>query len=223
MPLAGTGAILIWNDIAPEGRDVFYGWHLAEHIPERLAVPGFLRGSRYIAADGDTQPEFFTLYETANPAVATSAPYLTRLNAPTPWTRTTTAHFRNTSRALTTVVASHGAGPGGVIATLRLRDTVDGHASLDRLRSAQNLSEFAELSRITGVHGCATDAAMSATKTAESRDRTDIQAAPIGALLIEGCDAAAVEAAVNAILTRLAIDRGTIDAGVYRLEHARSR
>jgi hypothetical protein len=43
MALAGQVAIIIWNDIAPEGRDEFYDWHLHEHIPERLRVPGFLR------------------------------------------------------------------------------------------------------------------------------------------------------------------------------------
>ena len=49
MALAGKGAIIIWNDITPEGRDEFYDWHLHEHIPERLGVPGFRRGSRSIA------------------------------------------------------------------------------------------------------------------------------------------------------------------------------
>ena len=74
MALAGGGAILIWNDIAPEGRDEFYAWHVREHIPERVAIPGFLRGSRYIAATPDSRPEFFTLYETRDVAVAASAP-----------------------------------------------------------------------------------------------------------------------------------------------------
>ena len=40
MALAGKGAIIIWNDITPEGRDQFYDWHLHEHIPERLERAG---------------------------------------------------------------------------------------------------------------------------------------------------------------------------------------
>ena len=46
MALAGDGAILIWNDITDEGCAAFYDWHIAEHIPERVAIPGFLRGRR---------------------------------------------------------------------------------------------------------------------------------------------------------------------------------
>ena len=44
MALSGEGAICIWNDITDEGRDEFYAWHLAEHMPERVGIPGFLRG-----------------------------------------------------------------------------------------------------------------------------------------------------------------------------------
>jgi len=45
--LLGKAAVIIWNDVAPEGRDAFYAWHDKEHVPERLAIPGFLRGSRF--------------------------------------------------------------------------------------------------------------------------------------------------------------------------------
>ena len=123
MALAGQRAIIIWNDIAPEGRDEFYDWHIHEHIPERLAVPGFRRGSRSIAISPQTKPEFVTLYEIADASVATSAAYLARLNAPTDWTKRATSHFRNTARALTKVLLSEGAGSGGVMATIRFDDS----------------------------------------------------------------------------------------------------
>src|SRR5262245_21382480 len=119
MALAGSGAVCIWNDITPQGRDEFYAWHLHEHMPERAAIPGFRRGRRYVALDAATRPEFFTRYETATTAVLTGPEYLARLNAPTPWTRTVTQAFRSTSRALTRVAASLGPGLGGTLATLR--------------------------------------------------------------------------------------------------------
>ena len=106
MALAGTGAICIWNDVTDECRDAFYAWHLQEHIPERVAIPGFLSGRRYIACGTGTAPEFFTLYETLTPAVLTGSDYLARLNVPTAWTTTVTQAFRNTSRALTEVRVS---------------------------------------------------------------------------------------------------------------------
>ena len=108
--LAGEGAVAIWNGIAEAGRAEFYKWHLHEHMPERVGIPGFVRGRRYRAADGTTQPEFFTLYETQSFQVIQGSDYQSRLNAPTPWTRTATAHFLSTTRSLTRVVASHGVG-----------------------------------------------------------------------------------------------------------------
>ena len=61
MSLAGQAVVAIWNGIAPEGRTEFYEWHNREHMPERVGIPGFRRGRRYIAKYGT--PEFFTLYE----------------------------------------------------------------------------------------------------------------------------------------------------------------
>ena len=54
--------------------------------------------------------------------------------------------------------------------------------------------------RITGAHLCLTNNAASAAKTVESENRPDIVTAPIGAVLIEGCDRDAVQAAVSHLL-----------------------
>jgi hypothetical protein len=81
----GGAALGIWMDVDAAGLDDFNAWYRAQHLPERLAVPGFLRGRRYESeADG---PRYFTLYETADASVLSSAPYLERLNTPTDWTR----------------------------------------------------------------------------------------------------------------------------------------
>jgi hypothetical protein len=40
--LAGEGAVAIWNDINEAGRAEFYAWHLHEHMPERVGIPGFV-------------------------------------------------------------------------------------------------------------------------------------------------------------------------------------
>jgi hypothetical protein len=223
MALPGTGAIIIWNDIAPEGREEFYDWHLNEHIPERLAVPGFLSGSRYVATSQQTIPEFLTLYITRDEAVATSAPYLERLNAPTPWTKRTTAHFRNTSRALTRSVFSKGTGSGGFIGTLRFDGSEAGRAASAHLQHhASFLERVARMPRIAGVHACQSDLAASGAKTAESRERSDILAAPSGAILIDGCDAAAVIAAMAELSGNFKSASGSMQIGTYRLEHMRT-
>lgn len=220
MALAGKGAICIWNDITPEGREEFYAWHIHEHMPERAAVPGFLRSRRFIALEAATQPEFFTLYETRDPSVHTSEAYLARLNAPTPWTRTATQAFRNTSRALTEVQASLGPGAGGMLGTIRFAVEEGRRDAVIANLSGEIMPAIAALPEITGVHLCTTDKDASASKTAESKDRKDILAAPDWVVLIEGCG----EAAVRKALTRFddqarALFAGEASTGLYRLEY----
>ena len=222
MSLSGLGAICIWNGIAPEGRDEFYAWHLTEHMPERAAIDGFLRGRRYICLTEETKPEFFTLYETRDPSVTTSAAYLARLNAPTDWTKRATQHFRDTSRALTRVVTTMGPGQGGLLATLRFPGSAAGEAAFAALMAAANaLGPIAKMAQITGVHLCSTDSDASATRTAESKGRSDIQAAPVGALLIEGCNLDPLRNAVDRLNDIVEVDVDAAVLGFYRHEYTR--
>jgi hypothetical protein len=221
MALAGEGAICIWNDILPEHRTDFYAWHNEEHMPERVGIPGFKRGRRYVAVDSTTQPEFFTLYETESYEVLVGQDYTNRLNAPTPRTKATTASFRNTSRALTRVHASQGLGLGGALATIRF-----GYASGTRPALARAMAdailELVTQPQITGVHLCMTDATASSVRTAESKDRSDIQTAPDCVLIIEGCSADLVKAASDTANRHVVACGGlTPFAGLYRLEYTR--
>lgn len=220
MALAGEGAICIWNDILPEHRADFYAWHNEEHIPERVGIPGFKRGRRYIAIDGATRPEFFTLYETESYEVLVGQDYINRLNAPTPRTKATTASFRNTSRALTRVHASQGLGSGGILATIRFGCAFE--TAPARAMAAGPVPELVTQPQITGVHLCLTDATASSLRTAESKDRSDIQAAPDGVLLIEGCNPDPVKA-VSDMANRHLVACGALApvAGLYRLEYTR--
>jgi hypothetical protein len=182
--LAGEGAVAIWNGISDEGRADFYAWHLAEHMPERVGIPGFLRGRRYRAADRSTHPEYFTLYETQTFEVTQGADYLNRLNAPSPWTKRATSHFKTTSRALTRVVASFGVGSGGALLTLRFDIPDDGSESR---KLSSLLMNVVNLPEITGAHMLKADDEASGTKTAESKDRKDIEQPARWIILIEAC------------------------------------
>ena len=170
--LCGQAVVAIWNDITNDGRAEFYAWHVTEHMPERVGIPGFMRGRRYRAIETQARQEFFTLYELKTFAVTTGQDYLNRLNAPTPWTKAATAEFRNTSRGLGRILASVGPGSGGVIATIRFhvaserKQTVEG-------RLSDLMEEIAHLPMITGAHLVAIDAEASAVKTAESKDRPE--------------------------------------------------
>jgi hypothetical protein len=167
--LLGAGAVLVWNDVVPEGRQEFYEWHDKEHIPERLGIPGFRRGRRYIRPDHS--PEWFTMYEADDLSVVTSPEYLARLNTPTPATQHTLKYFRNTSRAVCRVACSMGSSSGGHMLTMRLEAPQGTGEALRRL--AQDVL-FARALKLTGVVAChlyAADESASFTDTAESRTR----------------------------------------------------
>src|SRR5215472_8759685 len=98
MSLAGLGAVVIWHDIAPEGRQAFYAWHGREHMPERTSIPGFLRGRRYVSEAGES-PEFFNHDEAVSVCTVTGPEYRLRLDNPSPCTQATVRYFRNVSRS----------------------------------------------------------------------------------------------------------------------------
>jgi len=222
MSLAGKGAVAIWHDIAPEGRDEFYAWHGREHMPERAGIPGFLRGRRYAALAG--APAYFNLYETVSRFTVTGADYLARLNAPTPWTVATIRHFRNVSRSLCEVAASFGDGSGGLIATLRY-DVDPARAAIHRKRLAQEtLAEIAEARGVAGCHLLVADEAASAVETAEKRVRAEKNLVPRWIVLIESWDdVERFRALCDEILTDAAFEDAQTppDLGVYRLQNAR--
>ncbi len=212
--LAGEGAIAIWNGISDEGRADFYAWHLNEHMPERVGIPGFLRGRRYRAADNATHPEFFTLYETQTFQVTQGVDYFNRLNAPTPWTKRATAHFKTTSRSLAHVVASFGIGSCGVLLTLRF-DVEEG----ERKNLESITMKVAALQEITGAHILMGDDEASGIKTAESKDRTDFELPARWIILVEACSVEAL-AAARALLNDHRALRAA-NAGLYRHEYTR--
>ena len=71
-----TGVVAIWHDLLPEAKDDFYEWHNREHMPERVGIPGFRRGRRYVAIEG--APEYFNLYEADSPEMLGGPDYLER-------------------------------------------------------------------------------------------------------------------------------------------------
>jgi hypothetical protein len=184
MSLAGEGAVAIWHDIAPEGRAEFYAWHGEEHMPERVGIPGFLRGRRYVAIDAEL--EFFNLYEAQSVEVLKGQDYTARVNAPTPWTFSAVKHFRSVARAICRVSHTSGPAQGGLIATLRY-DVPDNIASAHKAALLRGLVPDLLAARgVAGVHLLTADAQASGVTTAEQTARGVANAVPRWVLLVEG-------------------------------------
>ena len=92
------GLLLVMMDIDPEHEAEFNEWYEKEHVPERLAVPGFISGRRFRAVEG--APKYLALYELENADVVKSDAYLERLRkSPTEWTQRMRPRFRKIGRA----------------------------------------------------------------------------------------------------------------------------
>ncbi|MFZ2738180.1 MAG: hypothetical protein WAY02_08100 [Burkholderiaceae bacterium] len=106
MALLGTAAMLLWYNIIEEQIAEHDDWHTREHFPERLGIPGFKRAQRWVSNSG--QRRYFVMYEVSDIDVLSSAPYLERLNHPSPWTSQTMSYFRGMTRGFCQVKQSHG-------------------------------------------------------------------------------------------------------------------
>ena len=218
--LKGEAAVLVWNDVAEEGRAEFYEWHDKEHVPERLSIPGFRRGRRFARARHS--PEWLTMYEADDLAVLTSAAYLARLNAPTPSTQRTLRHFRNTARAVCRVVHSLGESNGGHMLALRLAVAAEAGDAMREYLAADAFPRAMASIGVVACHLYAADVEASYVRTAESSTREfDV---PTWVLLCETTFAEAAERARRLFdgpaLRSLGVDVRSDDA-TYGLEICR--
>ena len=194
--MLGKAAVTIWCEVAPAVREEFDDWHAHEHMPERLSIPGFLRGSRWVGDAG-----YFMLYEAKEESTLTTGPYLERLNNPTPWSRKMMPHHRNMVRGLCRVEASAGRALGQALLTVRF----SGGHKLD-------VATLAARKGIVAAH-LLRNLADPGVQTVEQKLRGGDQA-PDRVALVIGYDAGAVERAARELPAGV--------ARLYRLAHTLS-
>ncbi len=139
----------MWWHIAPEQRAEFLDWHTHEHLPERLGIQGFRRGTRWASLDNPTG--FFVMYELQERAVLAGAHYMERLNNPTPWSVKMMPHHQQMVRSLVDVTGSAGAGAGRYALTVRLAPA-EGRAQDLRAHLQGRLAALAQMHGVSGAH-----------------------------------------------------------------------
>lgn len=185
MALMGSAAIAIWSEIDAGMLEAHDAWHCVEHFPERMAIPGFLRGRRTAAVDPATPAQRFIFYEIESIATATSPAYLERLNNPTPWSRKIMAASR-LNRTLCRIVASEGFGVGGHLLALRVA------AGAERL--AARIPAIARAPGIVGAHLLQKNAEAARPLTAEEKLRHGgVDASAEGIVIVEAYAAKALD------------------------------
>jgi len=117
MALLGSAAMLLWFDIVPEHISEHDEWHTREHFPERVGIPGFIRAQRWVSVSSGLR--YLVVYEVRDIDVLSSAPYLARLNQPTPWSRRMMPHYRGMVRGFCRLESSIGTVLGTTSVTIR--------------------------------------------------------------------------------------------------------
>lgn len=122
--LRGSASLIIWGTISSSNPSMdeasLNAWWTNEHLPERLAIPGFQRTRRFYALDDQKNPHYLVWYEVSSLATLTSLEYMAALNNPTPGTKrfmpVLTSMNRSACRVLWSGVREEfGQSEGGVI------------------------------------------------------------------------------------------------------------
>jgi hypothetical protein len=77
---------------AAEDEEDLNRWYAQEHLPDRMAISGFIRARRYVSEEGE--PKYLALYDLDNAAVLHAEGYLQVVQAPTRWTQRVTGALR---------------------------------------------------------------------------------------------------------------------------------
>ncbi|MDX2156795.1 MAG: hypothetical protein SFW09_09820 [Hyphomicrobiaceae bacterium] len=137
-PNAAGGILSVWNEYPADDVEFYERWYMTEHFPERLGVPGFLRGRRYRAIEADRT--YFTFYELESPDVLFSDYYLARLNDPTAWTVRIMSRWSSMFRTVCRRTARAGVAIGGFVAVARF----EGPALISRGQAAEIKERLAD-------------------------------------------------------------------------------
>ena len=213
MSLLGSAAMLLSFDVAADAVEEHDRWHTHEHLPERLSIPGFIRGTRWTSTEGE--PRYMVLYEVKDLDVLSSEAYLARLNNPTPWTTKMMPHYRGMRRGLCKVVGSFGFGQGGTACLLRFSAQPDHGGQLNECLLNEVLPAVPSATGLGTVH--LLEGAATAAMTNEQRIRGADQGMD-RALIVTGYDAGAVTAFARKLAADLAdhgareVTRATYDA-----------
>lgn len=212
MALAGNAFLALWNDIADTRVPDYDQWHTLEHVPERVAVRGFLGARRYVNRD-HAYHRYFTLYDVATLDAFANDEYKDLLNNPTPWSLSMRPDFSNFLRATCSTTLTRGTGIGGAIGCLCVPSSV----AEDDLVAA--LGRVQAMPRVTGIHcGNRADPALSVPFSAAPE-----QTAPVSEFdrvaMIEGLDRAGCVDALSALRGALGLPtlRDNCTSGAFDL------
>jgi len=155
MALPGKAALFVWKNYTGDDEDAFNEWYIREHVPERVGIPGFLRGRRYEAVSGSRK--YAAFYETLDAKVLVSDTYMHFTVKPDANTRHFIGRFSDGVRCVMNIVASAGAGSGAAASFLAFNVAAGREAELKDWAVGTLLPGLAQAQGVVGAHLLATD------------------------------------------------------------------
>jgi hypothetical protein len=89
------GLLVVMVEVDPEHEEDLNRWYDEEHIPEKLATPGFRSARRFVDPAGG---RYLAVYELDDPDVATSSVYMNQELSG--WTKSVMATWRSWERSV---------------------------------------------------------------------------------------------------------------------------
>ena len=213
MALLGRGLLGVWHDVEfSKNEDLtdFHDWYTREHFPERLRVPGFMRGRRYEAVSGE--PYYAALYETESIKTLASATYHKRLDNPTPWSTRNLARFKNTNRTAFEVKYSDGFGLGSDLVVIWLSPKNEVKESLKDWLIYATLPDVLLQPGIVSAHFCIADPLVTRVDSTEAHIRAMPDQIADWIVMIEGHNQQVLEQALSYRLCSEAFSRQGISS-----------
>ena len=193
-----------WTDVPKPREADFNAWYDREHFPERLAVPGFNRGLRYVALRG--KPKYLAFYEISRPNVLSGKAYLGRLNDPTPWTKRVMRTVTGSERIVYRPVLDLGFGHGGALWSARFSSA----APAEKVQAALEKPLRNLAARLQRVRLWQSDVALSDVDSEERRLRGDGPSPQSWCIIVE----ATTHPTLAAALERHPLERPLQRAGI---------
>ena len=196
-----NGMLFVASDVEPADEADFNRWYDREHVEERVRIPGFLSGARYVSLEGGRK--YLGLYRTESLAVFGSPGYRAAFEKQTPWSIANLDRMRQPIRRVCAVRAVTGFGSGSHAVVLPLAVTGDVEALV--LRAAAAGRRLAEQAGFVQSYLLAPDTTLSTPLPRESTEGRVLQ--PM--LVVETGSADAARAARTAAAAALDADPAT--------------
>jgi hypothetical protein len=94
--MAGPGMLLVIVEVADDDVEELHRWYDTEHVPEKLATPGFRSARRF--RDTERPGRFLALYELDDADLVTSPEYVAQEMSP--WATTVMATWLDLDRSV---------------------------------------------------------------------------------------------------------------------------